>query len=72
MRSARGVLVLSVALLVLGGARGRAVVDPALFGNLHWRSIGPAATGGRIDDIAVARVPGLKMGGYQEIRGGRR
>ena len=31
---------------------------PSLFSSLHWRSIGPAATGGRIDDLAVARVPG--------------
>jgi len=33
-------------------------VDSALLGNLRWRSIGPANTGGRIDDFAVARVPG--------------
>ena len=25
---------------------------------MRWRSIGPAATGGRVDDFAVARVPG--------------
>ena len=35
-----------------------ATVDPSLLSPLHWRSIGPAATGGRIDDFAVARVPG--------------
>jgi photosystem II stability/assembly factor-like uncharacterized protein len=57
MRSVRAVLTLSL-LLVIGGAHGRAAVDPAVFGTLRWRSIGPAATGGRIDDIAVARVPG--------------
>ncbi|MDR3699230.1 MAG: hypothetical protein P4L56_06310 [Candidatus Sulfopaludibacter sp.] len=33
-------------------------VSPALLGGLQWRSIGPAATGGRIADIALARVPG--------------
>jgi photosystem II stability/assembly factor-like uncharacterized protein len=33
-------------------------VDPALLDALTWRSIGPANTGGRIDDFAVARVPG--------------
>src|SRR5215831_11323914 len=57
MRSVRAVLALSF-LLVIGGAYGRAAVDPAVLGTLRWRSIGPAATGGRIDDIAVARVPG--------------
>src|SRR6266576_2171186 len=52
-------------LLAVGGehggawAQGKAALDPALLGNLRWRSIGPANTGGRIDDFAVARVPGL-------------
>ena len=41
-----------------GGAQAPAPVDPALLGTLRWRSIGPANTGGRIDDFAVARVPG--------------
>ena len=31
---------------------------PALFNGLEWRGIGPAATGGRIADLAVSRVPG--------------
>ena len=57
MRSVRARLAFFL-LFVIGGAHGRAAVDPALFGTLHWRSIGPAATGGRIDDVAVARVPG--------------
>ena len=53
----------ALALLVLlltsaGGAQSTAPVDPALLGHLSWRSIGPANTGGRIDDVAVARVPG--------------
>ena len=34
-------------------------VDAALLAPLRWRSIGPANTGGRVDDLAVARVPGL-------------
>ena len=34
------------------------VVAPALLGGLQWRSIGPAATGGRIADLAVSKVPG--------------
>jgi photosystem II stability/assembly factor-like uncharacterized protein len=33
-------------------------LDPTLLRDWRWRSIGPAATGGRIDDFAVARVPG--------------
>src|SRR6188474_1926314 len=32
--------------------------DPSLLSGLKWRSIGPVNTSGRIDDIAVARVPG--------------
>jgi photosystem II stability/assembly factor-like uncharacterized protein len=57
MRSVRALLSLCL-LLVVGDAHGRAAVDPPLFGTLRWRSIGPTATGGRIDDVAVARVPG--------------
>jgi photosystem II stability/assembly factor-like uncharacterized protein len=33
-------------------------LDSALFAPLKWRSIGPVNTGGRIDDFAVAKVPG--------------
>jgi photosystem II stability/assembly factor-like uncharacterized protein len=33
-------------------------LDPALLSSARWRSIGPANTGGRVDDFAVARVPG--------------
>jgi len=33
-------------------------VSPAALDGLAWRSIGPAATGGRIADFAVAEVPG--------------
>ncbi len=43
---------------LLNGADPRARLDPSLLGALRWRSIGPAATGGRVDDFAVARVPG--------------
>jgi photosystem II stability/assembly factor-like uncharacterized protein len=60
---------LTLLLLLAGvGATGRHVVaspfqaapqPPAgLFGSLKWRSIGPVNTSGRIDDFAVARVPG--------------
>ena len=62
MRIVRPVLPLYLFILVLSGGASRAQppspVDPALLGNLRWRSIGPANTGGRIDDFAVARVPG--------------
>lgn len=34
-------------------------VPPGFFNNLQWRGIGPAATGGRIADIAVSKTPGL-------------
>src|SRR3954465_12462519 len=47
-------------LLATGGgpAQSTAPIDSQLLGNLRWRSIGPANTGGRVDDFAVARVPG--------------
>jgi photosystem II stability/assembly factor-like uncharacterized protein len=41
---------------VRGG--GAAALEPAMFSGLKSRSIGPANTGGRVDDFAVARVPG--------------
>ncbi len=61
MRLAR--FIAAVYLLLLwptagGQAQSTAAVDVTLLGNLRWRSIGPANTGGRIDDFAVARVPG--------------
>jgi photosystem II stability/assembly factor-like uncharacterized protein len=69
MRIARSIVFLAFfsisLLLAVGGAHGGvgaqgvAALDPARLGNLHWRSIGPANTGGRIDDFAVAHVPGL-------------
>src|SRR5436309_701129 len=61
MRIARSLAALYFFVLLLGSgglAQSTAPIDPALLGNLHWRSIGPANTGGRIDDFAVARVPG--------------
>jgi hypothetical protein len=54
-----------IAALSVGGflvARPLAQDGPRLekssVGALKWRSIGPANTGGRVDDFAVARVPG--------------
>ena len=60
MRFARPSLTLYFLFLLTtaGGGAPSGGVDPALLGNLRWRSIGPANTGGRIDDFAVARVPG--------------
>src|SRR5205814_7763950 len=64
MRRGRG-LVVSLVLLLASAAAARARIepaaggfDPALFSALRWRSIGPANTGGRVDDFAVARVAG--------------
>src|SRR5207244_4776204 len=61
----RGIVFLFIALFVIAGAthprvdaQAAAVLDPSLLGNIRWRSIGPANTGGRIDDFAVARTPG--------------
>ncbi len=35
-----------------------AQISSATLGGLEWRSIGPAATGGRIADLAVVKAPG--------------
>src|SRR3954454_458489 len=60
MRIARPLLTLIIPFLLVVTSRAQppAGVDPALLAPLRWRSIGPANTGGRIDDFAVARVPG--------------
>jgi photosystem II stability/assembly factor-like uncharacterized protein len=39
-------------------AQAPAILSPAMLNGLYWRSIGPAATGGRIADLAVSQVPG--------------
>src|SRR3954470_8461369 len=60
MRIARPLLALIIPFLLVVTSRAQppAAIDPSRLGPLHWRSIGPANTGGRIDDFAVARVPG--------------
>src|SRR6476646_6438056 len=65
MRPVRVLRALACALIFLAGGRvlrleaqRAAALDPSLLGSLRWRSIGPANTGGRVDDFAVARVPG--------------
>src|SRR5579884_2643686 len=44
--------------ILLAVAAAAQVLPPAQWAALEWRPIGPAATGGRIADIAAARVPG--------------
>ena len=39
-------------------------VSPAMLSGLQWRSIGPAATGGRIADIAIGKMPGEPLTMY--------
>ncbi len=53
----------TIALVVPAGPRPASVhaqspgrLEAAVFAGLKWRSIGPAATGGRVDDIAVSRT----------------
>src|SRR5580765_7289432 len=60
MRIARALPAALIPFLFFVSTRAQppAAVDPSLLGALHWRSIGPANTGGRIDDFAVARAPG--------------
>jgi len=62
MRSTALFAVMVLALTGAGFAQTPAardtIVDPAILGGLQWRSIGPAATGGRIADFAIAKVPG--------------
>jgi photosystem II stability/assembly factor-like uncharacterized protein len=59
-----GACAVSIAIVVSGRprvaaqAQGSRAIDPPLVAALKWRSIGPANTGGRVDDFAVARVPG--------------
>jgi photosystem II stability/assembly factor-like uncharacterized protein len=42
----------------VNGARAPAAVDKTLQPAMRWRSIGPANTSGRIDDLAIGRAPG--------------
>src|SRR3954468_9602789 len=65
MRCVRAAGALACALILLAGdstarldAQRAAALDPSLLGTLRWRSIGPANTGGRVDDFAIARTPG--------------
>ena len=66
MRSFRAFVALSILVFLTGeaaqphlAAQGSPAVDPSLLAPLRWRSIGPANTGGRVADLAIARVPGV-------------
>jgi photosystem II stability/assembly factor-like uncharacterized protein len=39
-------------------AQSSVALHPSMLSAMRWRNIGPANTGGRIDDFAVARMPG--------------
>src|SRR5580658_3014540 len=43
---------------ITSAAFAQTVVNPPILKGLEWRSIGPAATGGRIADLAVTKIPG--------------
>ena len=66
MRALRSLTLVMACLTAAGGAAGPlalraqspAALDPSLVSAFTFRSIGPATTGGRVDDFAVAHVPG--------------
>src|SRR5205823_11121891 len=64
-------VILSGTILVAGAvSEAPRALNPALLHDLRWRSIGPANTGGRIDDFAVARTPGAPDAIYVASAGG--
>ncbi len=48
----------AVLLVILTALASAQVLPPSQLNALEWRSIGPAATGGRIADLAISKVPG--------------
>src|SRR5437763_13121779 len=63
MASCRLAALVLLAISIPGFTQSCAAIAPRavtadLFNGLPWRSIGPAATGGRIADLAVSKVPG--------------
>jgi len=52
MRRLAGLFLVSISLLAAQN------VPPEMLAGLQWRSIGPAATGGRIADLAIYQTPG--------------
>jgi photosystem II stability/assembly factor-like uncharacterized protein len=50
--------------MAMAMAAAAQTVSPAMLGGLQWRSIGPAATGGRIADIAIGKSPGAPLAIY--------
>ena len=66
----RGILrSLGISLILIIPAAAQSVT-PAQLNGLPWRSIGPAATGGRIADIAVGRRPGEPLTIYTATTSG--
>lgn len=49
---------LALAIAIIALRSPGQTVEPGMLNGLQWRGIGPAATGGRIADIAVAKIPG--------------
>ncbi|HWC95983.1 MAG TPA: hypothetical protein VG456_04520 [Candidatus Sulfopaludibacter sp.] len=60
----RGIIRLAPVSLALALVAAAQSVSPVLLNGLQWRSIGPAATGGRIADIAVGKHPGEPLSIY--------
>src|SRR5437899_1220340 len=52
------VIALAPGVLAQTAAAPSMPVAPSMLNGLPWRGVGPAATGGRIADIAVARISG--------------
>jgi photosystem II stability/assembly factor-like uncharacterized protein len=52
---------LAVLLAALSGIGSAQTVPPSMLSAFEWRGIGPAATGGRIADLAIGKVPGQPM-----------
>ena len=48
----------AIPLLFFSAIANAQTVAPSMLSALEWRSIGPAATGGRIADLAIVKVPG--------------
>jgi photosystem II stability/assembly factor-like uncharacterized protein len=66
----RGILRPSFLALSFAIAAAAQPLTPALLNGLQWRSIGPAATGGRIADIAVGKAAGEPLAIYAATTSG--
>src|ERR1039458_8999451 len=61
---------LAAVLLVMVSFVSAQSVAPEMLGGFEWRGIGPAATGGRIADLAVGKLPGQPTVIYVATTGG--